>query len=785
MRSNSVYQFQEYTVDIAARAIRRGGSVVEIEAKVFDLIALLIENRQRALSKREINDALWGQRPVTDAALSQLLSKARRALGDDGDRQKVIRTVHGRGLQWAAELDHEDQVPESASVESTRVPRATRALWLAAFAATVAIAIAFLIPQLPPSANDDNPLPRIAVLPINDSTGEPDLGWTRNGLMGLIGSLLQEQGRVEVISSQIVQDVVGKRDSDNPNQLNALRESLGATHLVRAELRRIGTLYELELQLSSAGRPDRRDILRGSAPTPLAVDAVPRIQHWLGLIPLASAAEDGSDIRNPFLAEAYARGLDASAHGDESGAMKYFQICLDQDPGLLWPRLRLASAQGITNQQDASIENATRVADVARKSGQDDLLVQALRQLSATAYFKGDGDAAAGYLDEALGKLPDDSRPLALASVHSTYGAVEIKRGNLDAARAHLNRALPLTRSTGNKRNETSVLVNLAIIDVERGQFDDSFVLFRQAIDSARQCGAKNLEIRALGGLGAAEYDSGQALMAIPMLSQAVTLAQELADMQTTVHVATNLARMLADFGRYESADTLIQRALEIGQQHGNTAWQAKAWWARGIVAEQRGDFSEAGDALDKAHHLFALTRSNLDDAAVLADMTRVGVRAGNAELAERAASTLAALVEANPGAPKLALMIPVVEAQAEYAKGNVAESMAALQKLIDDNVSGLDWPPRYDVLLQLGRWRLEQHDPGAALSLMSALAPWREQQPNAIELYIAALQGAGKNNEASAERIRLEGLKSSPDLDIDVDLLLPAAAPDNSIPSP
>ncbi|MFI4970943.1 MAG: tetratricopeptide repeat protein, partial [Lysobacterales bacterium] len=609
MRATPLHRIGDYSIDLAAREIRHGGAVVEVEAKVFDLIALLLEHRDRALSKREINDALWGQRPVTDAALSQLLSKARRALGDDGELQRVIRTVHGRGLQWVAPVVVEAadaRVPASTMIGTGRSPRAARAWWLAALAALVAIAAALLVPHVPPSASDGNPVPRVAVLPINDRTGEAELGWTRNGLMGLIASLLQERGKVEVIGSQVVQGVVGNRDTFDAAALAELRKSLGATHFVSGQLRRVGSLYELELQLSADGTVQRHDILRGATPTPLAIDAVPRVQRWLGVTPPAPTVEENADLRSPFLAEAYARGLDASTHGDEASAKKYFQICLDQDPSLLWPRLRLATAQGYTNEVDASIENATRVADAARKSGDDDLLVQALRQLSASAYFKGDGDAAAGYLDEALRRLPNDNRPLTLASLHSTYGAVEIKRGHIAQARVHLERALPLARAAGSRRNEAAVLTNLAIVEGEQGHYNERIVRFRDAIDAARQCGAKDLEMRALGGLGAAEYDAGHALTAVPMLKQTLGLAQELSDLQTSVHVATNLARVLATFGHYESADALIRHALEIGRRQANPSWQAKAHWARGIVAEQQAAWSDASVALDEAHRLFA-----------------------------------------------------------------------------------------------------------------------------------------------------------------------------------
>jgi DNA-binding winged helix-turn-helix (wHTH) protein/TolB-like protein len=769
VRSAPLYRIGDYSIDLATRAIRHGDASVEVEAKVFDLIALLLEHRDRALSKREINDALWGQRPVTDAALSQLLSKARRALGDDGEQQHVIRTVHGRGLQWSAPVavDHHDALAPPPAPAA----RSPRAWWLAALAALVAILAALLVPHIPPSASDSRALPRVAVLPIADKTGEPELAWTRNGLMGLIASLLQEQGKVEVIGPQIVQGAVGSRDTFDAPALAALAKSLGATHFVSGELRRVGSLYELELRLGVNGSDERRDTLRGTTPTPLAVDAVPRVQRWLDVVPLSLVAGD-ANIRNPFLAEAYARGLDASTHGDENSAKKYFQIVLDQDAGLLWPRLRLATSQGYTNEVDASIENAKRVADAARQRGDRDLRVLALRQLSASAYFKGDLDAAAGYLDEALPLLPDHSQPLTLAGLHSTYGAVEIKRGHLAQARQHLEQALPLTREAGSRRNEAAVLVNLAIVDGEQGRISERIARFHAAIDAAREGGAKDLEMRSLGGLAAAEYDLGQALSAVPMLKQTLALAHELSDLHTIVHVSTNLARVLATFGQYDSADALVQQAQDIARQKDNKTWAAKAYWARGVIAEQRGAWSDAIAALGTAHQLFAAAKSSIDDAAVLADTARVATRSGDIASTKSAAQALAALVHADPGNPEMATMLPLVEAQLAYAQGEHAQAMTTLQQSIDANAGRADWPPRLDSLLQLGRWRLEASDPNAALALMTALAPWLEQQPNAIRLRVAVLRAAGQADAAVAEQVRLDRLEHSPELLVDAALL-------------
>lgn len=101
------YRWNDFIIIPAARQILRMGEPVEHEAKVFDLIVLLLEHHERALGKQEIITALWGNRPVTDAALSQLVYKARRALDDDG--RSVIRTVYGRGLQWVAPIEALDE----------------------------------------------------------------------------------------------------------------------------------------------------------------------------------------------------------------------------------------------------------------------------------------------------------------------------------------------------------------------------------------------------------------------------------------------------------------------------------------------------------------------------------------------------------------------------------------------------------------------------------------------------------------------------------------------------
>jgi TolB-like protein/DNA-binding winged helix-turn-helix (wHTH) protein len=96
------FRIGSFLFDAATREIRSGGAAVPVEPQVFDLLQLLIENRTRVVGKDELVDRIWGGRAISDAALSTCVKAARRALGDDGQRQAVIRTVHRRGFRFVA-----------------------------------------------------------------------------------------------------------------------------------------------------------------------------------------------------------------------------------------------------------------------------------------------------------------------------------------------------------------------------------------------------------------------------------------------------------------------------------------------------------------------------------------------------------------------------------------------------------------------------------------------------------------------------------------------------------
>lgn len=100
-----IYRFAGFELDLAAVELRADGEIVSLEPQVFALLALLVENRERLVSKDEIVEKVWDGRVVSDAAVASRVKSARQALGDDGKSQQFIKTIHGQGYRFVAEAN--------------------------------------------------------------------------------------------------------------------------------------------------------------------------------------------------------------------------------------------------------------------------------------------------------------------------------------------------------------------------------------------------------------------------------------------------------------------------------------------------------------------------------------------------------------------------------------------------------------------------------------------------------------------------------------------------------
>ncbi|MGI9292857.1 MAG: winged helix-turn-helix domain-containing protein, partial [Pseudomonadales bacterium] len=99
-----IYCFGEYQLDVGRQELRHANETVPVQRKVLDILVFLISNRHRAVSKDELQDAVWPDTIVAETSLTRAILKARRAINDDAQEQFLIKTLHGHGYRFVGEV---------------------------------------------------------------------------------------------------------------------------------------------------------------------------------------------------------------------------------------------------------------------------------------------------------------------------------------------------------------------------------------------------------------------------------------------------------------------------------------------------------------------------------------------------------------------------------------------------------------------------------------------------------------------------------------------------------
>ena len=104
-----IYRSENFSIDTTAFTLLRNGETQPVEPQVFDLLVYLIDNRDRVVPRDELLDKLWQGRIVSENALNARLKIARKAVGDDGKQQRIIKTLHRRGYQFVGRVVSETE----------------------------------------------------------------------------------------------------------------------------------------------------------------------------------------------------------------------------------------------------------------------------------------------------------------------------------------------------------------------------------------------------------------------------------------------------------------------------------------------------------------------------------------------------------------------------------------------------------------------------------------------------------------------------------------------------
>jgi TolB-like protein/Tfp pilus assembly protein PilF len=216
-----LYLFENHVLDTERRELRRGAMPVAIEPQVFDLLAYLIQNRERVVSKDDLNATIWNGRIISDSALSTRISAVRNAIDDSGEQQRLIRTFPRKGFRFVGAAREEQNSSSPARDEV--------------------------------AANQSNPVttvsdkPSIAVLSFTNMSGDPEQDYFADGMAEDITTALSKVRWFSVVSRNSAFAYRGRQ----VDVKQAARE-LAVRYVLEGSVRKVGTRARVTAQLLDA-----------------------------------------------------------------------------------------------------------------------------------------------------------------------------------------------------------------------------------------------------------------------------------------------------------------------------------------------------------------------------------------------------------------------------------------------------------------------------------------------------------------------------------------------------
>jgi TolB-like protein len=220
------FVFADHTLDTDRRELRRGTEAIAVEPQVLDLLICLVENRNRVVTKNDLIASVWNGRVVSEATLSSRIYAARKALGDTGQCQRLIRTFQRKGLRFVGEVQAQPEgfapkLSKTPQVEETREPAG----------------------PVPPPADR----PAIAVLPFTNLGDDPAQEFLADGISEDIITALSKLRWFFVIARNSSFTYKGRAV-----HLKQVAEELGVGYVVEGSVRKMGERLRITAQLIDA-----------------------------------------------------------------------------------------------------------------------------------------------------------------------------------------------------------------------------------------------------------------------------------------------------------------------------------------------------------------------------------------------------------------------------------------------------------------------------------------------------------------------------------------------------
>ncbi len=407
------YLFEECALDTDRRELRRGARLVAIEPQVFDLLVHLIQHRDRVVSKDDLLASVWHGRAISESALFNRINAARTAIGDTGERQRLIKTLPRRGLRFVGDVRE-----EASSLADAGLPKPT------------------------PGVAEK---PSIAVLPFTNLSGDPEQDYFIDGIVEDIITALSRNRAFFVIARNSSFTYKGK-----PVNTKQVARELGVRYVLEGSARKAGNRVRVTGQFIEAefGRHLWADRFDGEMADifelqdQLVTSVVGAIAPQLEKAEIDRARLDMTGDVAAY--DFYLRGLASWNRwtADENAkALQLFNAAIAKDRGFSTPYGLAASCHHFAKANGWALsfdeEEIARLVDRAADIGNDDAVALCWAG-HVHAYFFRDLDRALLLIDRAL----DLDVNLAVAWQRS--GWVRGYAGDPDGAIDSLNKAIRL-----------------------------------------------------------------------------------------------------------------------------------------------------------------------------------------------------------------------------------------------------------------------------------------------------------------------------------------------------
>jgi len=443
-----IYLFQDYSLDVERRELRRHADLVPVEPQVLDLLVYLVRNRDRVVSKDELIKAVWNGRIISESAFSSRITAARQAVGDSGEQQRLIRTIARKGFRFVSDVQEKPRSSGGEAIDERRGPQAQPL-------------------ELPDK-------PSIVVLPFQNLSGDPEQEYFADGVVEDIISALSCKRWLFVIARNSSFTYKGRAVD-----IKRVGNELGVRYVLEGSVRKAANRVRITGQLIDAATGAHLWADRYDGDLEDIFDLQDRITESVvgAIAPKLEQAEierakrkptDSLDAYDYFLramAFFYQRRRDAN---DE--ALRLFYKAIEFDPDFATAYGMAAWCHAWRNLSGWMIDRAQEVTEGARLAwraselGKDDAVALG-RAGHALALLVGDLDSGIAFIDRALTLDPN------LARGWYASGWVRAYRGEPDVAIEHQARAMrlsPLDPTLYHMRVGTAFACMLA------GRFDEA-----------------------------------------------------------------------------------------------------------------------------------------------------------------------------------------------------------------------------------------------------------------------------------------------------------------------